>query len=301
METDSTEDTGKSADPKFDNWILVESFHVIRKSKFVFLALLPVLFLVILADQYLSRVFLIDGGAVTQGAIVRMALREVALSLVFAIPMLVLAFVVHASVLRHQFSWQVFQNIERSKLRAFFERSILVLAMCAFVSLVPTILFIFDVVYIDGKLTVKPELVSTVAVITFLTAGCGFLMLIWTITWPVSVILDSDNSIQRCFRRGKKTFWYIIGRVLLISPALLVIAMVASAVIVPVAKALVEAGTTFSASPLGLPIWLAVPIGVINSVLYAISTVVVAVIISRAFLVGEARLNNDQSGERSSS
>ena len=173
--------------------------------------------------------------------------------------------------------------------------------MCAFVSLVPTILFIFDVVYIDGKLTVKPELVSTVAVITFLTAGCGFLMLIWTITWPVSVILDSDNSIQRCFRRGKKTFWYIIGRVLLISPALLVIAMVASAVIVPVAKALVEAGTTFSASPLGLPIWLAVPIGVINSVLYAISTVVVAVIISRAFLVGEARLNNDQSGERSSS
>lgn len=141
---------------------------------------------------------------------------------------------------------------------------------------------------VQGSQELPVYIVAIAAVSIFATLVLGVLF----VTWPVSVMQGGKSSARRALARGKKTFWYIVGKNLLVLPVLLIIQLITFSIATPIIKGMIlQLGAgEFAGTPEERIIFF-VCLRVLVAFITAFWCCVEGSIISRGLLIGEARLN----------
>ncbi|NIY77308.1 hypothetical protein HED22_16770 [Thalassospira sp. HF15] len=206
-----------------------------------------------------------------------------------------IAYLVHSMVLNGVVCWAAFAREQRPLMFGFIKRlnvfvfigfGLIVSEGLAFSFLIPS--------FLDRGQSTLP---SIMFLGPFALHTCLFVAFILLLTWPVSVFRDAGQSLSRALARGKKTFWFFIGKNLLIGLALLPFQIFFTAILAPTMAKIfldnVEAGVT------NISLGTLIAIGIFTGIMFTFFCYVEAVIISRAYLVGEARLNDTFGGSES--
>lgn len=279
-------------DPKFENWILHDAWNG-------FFYNLPIILLAIFAMVGLEFVLSSFGPAQAvsvskDGFTLRveqpMGLVVFPVAIAFTVPFAALMYSVHSFNLNGAPCWFAFSRQSRGMFFSFLNRMlIMVLALTAEIVFWQHLLWVnVSQGLIQGSQELPVYIVAIAVVSIFATLVLGVLF----VTWPVSVIQGGKSSARRAFARGKKTFWYIFGKSLLVLPALLIIQLVAFSVATPIIKGMIlQFGDGEFAGTPEERITFFVCLRVLAAFVTAFWCCVEGSIISRGLLIGDARLN----------
>lgn len=262
----------------FENSILRETLVVLRKN-------LGFCVVMVLLSTAVNGLFVLAFSVVAARAPIEAAvLMGLGLAVVFTIPAAFMAFVIQGTVLRGEHGFSGFRTLLNDGGWKFVGRYvILVLISQAFI--LPFQLFFIHEV---GKVSASPnpsdltffrEMQFAGFLVQMIVSIFEVLILSWV---SAAIVPGADQSLKRAFARGRKTFWYVLGRSLGLSFLILIAFLILMIPGIVIGK-------------LGLAwlgqAWLAVSVLAIG--MYLISGLFV--IGARAFLLGEARL--DQGGK----
>ncbi len=285
---------GERTKSLFSHWVLWESCIVAWKNIYVVLVIGLIFAVVGTFDLYvtaLNALALSNGEAAPLGP-VAMTIFWVVRGAVNSILLAVLMYAVHSTVLDDCSSWAVFAGDGKSKLKKLAFRIVTALMVLFLVAL------LFQVVlalmgFKAGDRIEGGAGVIVMGVATFFAISFGILS-VWFITWPASAIWSDNATLRQAFYRGKKVFWYVLGRNVMVLPVMAVLQLVIAAIFLPVVTAVFGAKDQADvASKFFFP-GFAFSISALNSVLFVLWFVVLSVIISRALKLGDVRLQNAQ-------
>ncbi len=277
-------------DPYFERWILRDAWDGFWYN----LPIILIALCVFVVFGLISTSFQLDSIAqfVKQGIMppevpILTEVLTLAVNIVLAMVMAVLMYTVHSSVIDGATCWLAFSQERRSRLFLFLKRSLMIVVVVFALSVVQQHLlwtFVFqNMMEGDNSAASIIAPLSGIVSIAFIVAA------ILICTWPVSALLNGDTSIRRAVARGKKVFWYIVGKHLAVLPAMVLLQIVLLVVAMPMLGAMFsgDAGADGPVVPMGL----VAMFSILGGVLVAAFCCIEAVIISRALLIGEARLN----------
>jgi len=277
-------------DPYFERWILRDAWDgfwynlpiiLIALSVFVVFGLISTSFQLDSIAQFVKQ------GTMPPEVPILTEVLTLAVNVALALVMAVLMYTVHSSVIDGAPCWLAFSRERRSKLFLFLKRSLVIILVVFALSVVQQHLlwnFVFpNLMHGDNSAASIIVPLSGVVSIAFTVAA------ILICTWPVSALLDGDTSVRRALARGKKVFWFFVGKHLVILPAMFLLQLILLVVAMPMLGAMFSSVSAADGSV--VPLGLIAMFSILGGVLVAACCCVEAVIISRALLIGEARLN----------
>jgi len=282
-------------DPKFERWILRDAWDGFWYN-------LPIMLLVIFGMTVFgvisSKIQILMFNNVSSiddfGRIFMLNAINSAITVVFGGTALsLISYVVHFSALNGVFCWNAFGKEQRPLMITYLKRFCVFVLICTGVVVLEGILFSLLISSLTD--VVKDAVFKFMVTGAFFVHICLVIALVLLLTWPVSVLRDTDGSLRRAFARGKKTFWYFVGKNFLVLLAFVPVQLIISAAILPILTNMfievAQAGMT------ELPLGMLIFIGLFGAILFTVYSCAFVVIVSRAFLVGEARLDNERKGE----
>ncbi|MEQ8284663.1 hypothetical protein [Thalassospira sp.] len=206
-----------------------------------------------------------------------------------------LAIACHVTVLRNISGFKAVGTLEKWAFFRFWLRGFAV----AMVSFIPALFILVPVLSIpEVKAADETVRYVFVMVVTLAFYGvCTLVMLGLFGTWMPAAVMADGSSIKRAFARGRKTIGYVMSR-LIIGPGANIILFLATIFLLPAQFS--EAIRTYTIQAGNLKF---VPFDMAMNgfgyLVWATGIVLVAVVLSRAYQLGEARLadGNEPEGE----
>lgn len=206
-----------------------------------------------------------------------------------------LAIACHVTILRNVSGFKAVGSLEKWAFFRFGLRGFVV----AMIGLIPAL---FILVPLLGMPEVKAanetvRYVFVMAVTLAFYGVCMLLLLGFLGTWMPAAIMADGSSIKRAFARGRKTIGYVMSR-LIVGPGANIILFLATAFLLPAQFSEATRNYTIQAGNLKfVPFDMAM--NGFGYLVWATGIVLVAVVLSRAYQLGEARLaeNSEQQGE----
>ncbi|MHC8494232.1 hypothetical protein ACTU44_16180 [Thalassospira sp. SM2505] len=279
-------------DPKFENWILRDAWNgFFYNLPIILLAIIAMVGLeFVLANFQPAQVVSVSKDGFTLRVEQPMGLVVFPVAIAFTVPFAVLMYSVHSFILIGAPCWFAFSKESRGMFFPFLNRMvIMVLALTAEIVFWQHLLWVnVSQGLVQGSQELPVYIVAIAAVSIFATLVLGVLF----VTWPVSIMQGGKSSARRALARGKKTFWYIVGKNLLVLPVLLIIQLITFSIATPIIKGMIlQLGAgEFAGTPEERIIFF-VCLRVLVAFITAFWCCVEGSIISRGLLIGEARLN----------
>ncbi|RCK27728.1 hypothetical protein [Thalassospira lucentensis] len=260
---------------KFDISIWGEALEVIRRNLVVFLVAIGTLWLV----------------DITIFAIKPEAQSPAYLSFIVG---MYLAIACHATILRNVQGFKVFNSLEKKAYTRFWLRA----GAIALLSFIPT--FVLSIA-IFQSLDLKAAggdvgFILAMLIGVILYGGLSLALLSLAGTWLPAAIMGDGSSLKRAFARGRKTVGYSASRLIIGPGANVVLFAISIFVLPPQIPEAIRAYTFHVGSFQFIP--LDIVLNGFGNVVWATGTVLIAVVLSRAYLLGEERCkNNDVTGQ----
>ena len=273
---------GNSVTPKFEHWVVWESCIVLKKN-------LSIVFTALLALAFVAAFELCVVSTLELHPMFRPGMPNLPFALLRCLPVIVVVYAVHATVFDNCSGWSAFVKEKRASFLAFGARVFLIfLILCVF-GLFIQFLFIASGLKPGDHLTGGLAFIIIILSLPVVIGATVFSILFCT--WPVSVVWSKDASFQRALKRGKKTFWYVIGRSLIVMLPMQIFQLAIAAIFLPaIVFFFGSGGTTEMISRFGLSI----SVSLIGSLVAILWCIMLAVTISRALIIGDARLDVDE-------
>ncbi|BDW88347.1 hypothetical protein [Thalassospira tepidiphila] len=210
-----------------------------------------------------------------------------------------LAVASHATILRNISGYAALKELDKKAFQRFMWRT----GAIAILGFIPSMAVLMAViVLLDGVIANKDAMILIAMMAVLVGYGVVTLLLLSLIgTWlPAAIVADGSN-LKQAFLRGRKTIAYVITR-LLIGPGGNVLLFLITLFLLPVWVPDSISGYTIKLGVIQLVPFDIVLNGFANLV-WATGTVLIAVVLSRAYLLGEAGLpkTNEQREELATS
>ena len=197
-----------------------------------------------------------------------------------------LAVASHATILLKATGYSALKSLDKKS----FQRFMLRTGAIAIISLIPSLVVLFAMIgLLDGVIASEDAMILIAIMVVLVVYGLITLILLSLIgTWMPAAIVADGSNLKQAFLRGRKTIFYVMTR-LIVGPggnvALFLITLFLMPAWVPdqISNYTIHLGV-FQILPFDIALN-----GFANLV-WATGTVLIAVVLSRAYLLGEARL-----------
>ncbi len=280
----------------FSHWVLWESCIVAWKNIYIVLVAGLIFTMTGTFELYVSThnaLAVANEGTATFGPLVMMIFwgAQVAIT---SISLAILMYAVHSTVLDGASGWAVFAGDGKTKLKK--------LALRIFMALMVPLLVALLLQGLTALMGFKAgdRIHGGLGVIVFVGFAIFVVLsgvsLILLITWPASVIWSNYTTLRQAYYRGKKVFWYVLGRNVMVLLAMMALQLLIAVIFLPIVTTVLGAKDKTDVALKFFSPGFAFSISALNSLLAVVWFVLLSVIISRALQIGDWRLRNSQSG-----
>ncbi|MEQ5777691.1 hypothetical protein J4E05_19355 [Thalassospira sp. NFXS8] len=286
-ESEHKEFEQKSLCPKFDRWVLADSWSA-------FLANLPIISVVYVGLIIVTVLRTYFDSSLISGRGMDLSWLTTLISYLYDIPLAVLSifmisilmYVVHSTILGGKSSWDALLLEKKKNVKKFSKRFLLMfLAVFGLTMLIQIVVLLM--IFALGS---KPPAIKLMVTLGAICSLVVCVVVALSVTWPASAVWCEDKTWNRALLRGRKSFWYLVSRHFFILPVFLVMAGILFAVVLPILISKVGNGGVPVELNLGVRLWGSFLFSLFGGVVFIFWIVAQTVIISRALLIGEARL-----------
>ncbi len=221
----------KSLDPKFDRWVLADSWSV-------FVANLPIMSVVYVGLVVVAVLSAYFDFSLISGRGMDVSWTNALISYSYNVPLAVLSvfmisilmYVVHSTILGGKSSWDALLSEKKKNVIKFSKRFLLMfLAVFGLMMLIQSVVLLM--IFALGS---KPPAIKFMLPLGAICSLVVCVVVALSMTWPASAVWCEDKTWKRALLRGRKSFWYLVSRHFFILLVFLVMAGILFSVVLPI-------------------------------------------------------------------